>query len=303
MSCYRRVLPAALRMAAILWIAACSHKAFAAPTNASGAAGIEDYWARLALAQAGQASIQQSVECLAVREAELVSQRDIHQLKLGELRGAERKLQADIATGQSAYEAFDQEHRSQEDRLNDLRQKLRAQQTVKAAQEEELRQCKGKWFAPDWACESAYSVAHWVGLFSNYDEAIKTAQRQVDSARQGRDEVRLRRDESRNQLQKAETESAAVQADIHRTESEIGTLQGDLSNLRSSMHANSTVLDEFKSVLSQAGRIDAQDMRATVARKIHDIEMRIDETTQQLTDAVSHARSMLPAGSAACFKR
>lgn len=276
---------------------------FSAPTAALSAQEIARYQAQLSDARIRQSAVGAARECLTSRDAALVARRDASQVRLGEMRRREQDLRATVAREQAASDGYRETLRNEERNLDRLHGELRSLQATRAAQESEVRDCKARWWAPDFMCDFSNSIAHLIGLFDNVDQQIRTSERKVNNARDGMNQARSQSDQSQARLDQAVSEATVLDSEIRRTESEIGTVQAELSALRVQAQAHQSLLDEFTDALAQAAQINTDDGRARTARQLRDAARRFDAGASQLATAVAHASKILPAESAVCIRR
>lgn len=257
-------------------------------------ATVADYGLKLTQAQKLQADIASQVACLNTRDRALETDRDVNQERLGDLRAQERKLSSDVATQQAAYQGYQNQLRTEENKLGGLQRELGELSARKYLQEEAVRQCKDGW-SPNFLCDAANTLAHFFGEFVDVENAIATSERRVSSARGGVRDLEQRLDQSRRDLAATEAQITATSDSIRRTEQDIQILQTALAALRVDVQGRRRLFEDFQGALNEAKTVDTADGRARTARRVGDIAANIDLVIAQSADVMARANSNLPA--------
>ncbi len=276
-----------------------STRALSGPSNeALTPAAIAEYDLKLANVQTIQADLSIRVTCLNKREQTLISQRDVAQLQLGDLRSREHVLNSNLVSQQAAHDAYKRAYETESEALNNLHHKLGSLQSRKWAQEEAVRRCKADAWIFGFFCDGAYEIGVGLGLdgFEHLESSISAAQSKVNASYDAVNTAQQALERSRSELAATQTEASALIATIHNTEQEIVALAAALSALRNEARDFARLRDEFQNALNEARRIDTSDGRARTARAVQYISAKVDDALVRLAPVAAQAEAALPSG-------
>jgi chromosome segregation ATPase len=267
------------------------------------AAQIAQFQSKLETARRARDELSQGVTCLDQRDAQLVSQRDNMEERIGTLRGEEERLAPKVGRLEAAYHSYNGEYEKERRELDGFRRRLQDLQARKREQEQALQECKAKWWTINASCDLAYNILELAGAIKNYDGDINAAADRARIARDNANQANYNLQQSQQELVATRTRIDAGSAEAARMEREIEVLQEALSDLRAAVPPYQLGIDEFANAIEEANRVDLGDARARTARKLASIAETIDAAMARSNAAIQRVDSVLPAGwMAACTK-
>jgi chromosome segregation ATPase len=252
-------------------------------------AKISEFQSKLEIAQRTQADLNRRVMCLNQRDAQLVSQRNNLEERIGRLRTEENKLAPEVNRLEAAYNDYIREYEKERSELDGFRRHLRELEARKRGQEQALQECKSKWYTINASCDLAYNILEATGDIKNYDGAIAAAARREQIARDSANFAGEKLQQSKRDFDSTRDQANAVAAEINRTEHEMGAIKTALSGLRAEVQPSKILIDEFADALTEAKDLNLADARARVLRTLTDIGAKIDSAVVRSTAAIGGA--------------
>ena len=275
-----------------------------AQTGGLDPAKISEFQSKLESAQSTQADLNQRVSCLNQRDAQLVSQRDNLDERIGRLRTEENKLAPQVNRLKTAYDGYMREYEKERRELDRFRRHVHELEARKRGQEQALQECKSKWYIPNASCDLAYNILEVTGDIKNYDGAIDAAARRERIAHESANFTLENLQRTKRDFNLTRAQANALAAEIYRTEHEMAATKTALSGLREVVQPYQTLIDDFANALNEAKGVNLADARARTARKLSTIAANVDAAVARSTAAIGHANSVLPAGwVGACIAR
>jgi chromosome segregation ATPase len=267
-----------------------------AQTEGLDPAKISEFQSKLELAQHTQADLSQRVTCLNQRDAELVSQREKLEERIGTLRREEKRLGPEVNRLEAAYHGYMHEFEKEQRELDGFRRHLQELQARKRAQELELQKCKAEPLIPNFMCDATYGAFEWFGVYKNYEGDIAAAARREQIARDSANFALEKLQRTKGEFDSTREQASALDAEIRRAEHEMGVTRAALSGLREEASPYQSLIDKFVNELTEAKDVNLADARARTLRTLNDIAANIDAAVVHSTAAVRHADETLGAG-------
>jgi chromosome segregation ATPase len=251
---------------------------------------IAAFTAKLETARSTQADLNRRVICLNRRDAELVSQRNDLERRLGSLRTEENSLAPEVQRLEAEYHGHMSTFETERRNLEGFRMRLRDLEFRKAAQEHALRECKAKWYIPNVACDASYGLLELTGDIKNYDGDIAATARRERIAHESANFALERLEKSRRDLDSARNQANALAPQISRTEHEISAIKAALSNVRAEVQPSQILIGDFENSLTAAKNdVNLADARARTLRMLGSIGAKIDDAVIRSTAAIGRA--------------
>ncbi len=264
---------------------------------------ITEYTVKLENARNIQAGIVTRVACIEARDAELTSRSQELEVELGGLRRREQALASELATRQVERDQFSKVYDSEKIKYNQLAKTLASYKAEKKRHDDWVRQCKHDTWIFSFTCDIATVLGRLVGQIRSVEGEIATLKRQLEISQGALTAAEQRHNESASALALAQSQSVEVEASISQTENEIKQLKAVLSELRTNVQSNRTLLDDFEAALAEANTVDTADSRARTARKVARNSADVDQLVIRSSELVERANSVLPAGGQNCASR
>jgi chromosome segregation ATPase len=258
-------------------------------------AKISEFQAKLEIAQRTQGDLSQRVTCLNQRDAQLVSQRNNLEERIGRLRRDEQRLDKASRDQQAAYDGYISTFQKEQRELDGFRRHREEVEARKRGQEQALRECKAKWYTINASCDAAYSLLEVAGEIRNYDGDIAAAARRERIAHESAVLAHETLEKSRREFESTSVQANALAAEIPRTEHEMGATKAALSGLRQEASPYQGLIDQFANALTEAKDVNLTNARARTLRTLNDIAENIDAAVVHSTATVRHADENLGA--------
>ena len=266
-----------------------------AQTGSLDPAKISEFQAKLESAQSTQADINRRVMCMDQRDAQLVSQRDNLDGRIGSLRDNEKTLAPKVKALEDAYRGYMGNYETERRIVDGFRRQREAVEARKRGQEQALRECKAKWYTINASCDAAYSLLEVAGEIKNYDGDIAAAARREQIAHDSANFALGNLEQSKRDFDLTRKQADALAAEINQTEHEMGATKIALSGLRKEVQPNKNLIDQFANALTEAKDVNLADARARTLRALAEIAAKIDAAMVDSAAAVRRADENLGA--------